>query len=273
MSRYVALGSSMAAGPGITPRAPGSPRLAMRSARNYPHLAAAALGLDLEDVTYSGATTAHVLTDTQNGAPPQVDALDGTETLVTVTIGGNDVGYVPALMVATVPSPVRWLPLVGPPMRLLLNATEREVALAEVAPALVEVGRAVRDRSPHARVVFVEYLTLLPPHGGKAFPLRERYVDLGRHLADRLAAATQAAAAETGCEVLQVARASHDHHAWSRDPWTVGAALPVPGRPLAYHPNAAGMQAVADLLVAHLATPAEPPARRQKGTRQPKSAP
>ena len=30
----------MAAGPGITPRAPGSPRLAMRSARNYPHLLA-----------------------------------------------------------------------------------------------------------------------------------------------------------------------------------------------------------------------------------------
>ena len=38
--RYVALGSSMAAGPGISPRAPGSPRAAMRSARNYPHLLA-----------------------------------------------------------------------------------------------------------------------------------------------------------------------------------------------------------------------------------------
>lgn len=100
MNRYVALGSSMAAGPGIGPRAPGSPRAAGRSARNYPHLVADALGLDLTDVTFSGATTAHVLRETQHGAPPQIRALDGTESLVTVTIGGNDAGYVPMLFAA-----------------------------------------------------------------------------------------------------------------------------------------------------------------------------
>ena len=72
--RYVALGSSMAAGPGIPPRAKDAPWRAGRSAGNYPHLVAQRLGLDLVDVTYSGATTAHVLTDRQNGAPPQVDA-------------------------------------------------------------------------------------------------------------------------------------------------------------------------------------------------------
>ena len=65
------------------------------------------LGLDLVDVTYSGATTANVLTDPQNGAPPQVDALDGSEDLVTVTIGGNDAGYVPLLMAAGLPRIVR----------------------------------------------------------------------------------------------------------------------------------------------------------------------
>ena len=46
---------------------------------NYPHLVAQRLGLDLVDVTFSGATTAHVLTDRQHGAPPQIDALDGSE--------------------------------------------------------------------------------------------------------------------------------------------------------------------------------------------------
>ena len=60
-TRYVALGSSMAAGPGIPPRVPGSPRSAGRSARNYAHLVAESLGVGLLDVTYSGATTAHVL--------------------------------------------------------------------------------------------------------------------------------------------------------------------------------------------------------------------
>lgn len=36
--RYVALGSSMAAGPGIRPSADGAPFRAGRSARNYAHL-------------------------------------------------------------------------------------------------------------------------------------------------------------------------------------------------------------------------------------------
>ncbi len=38
----------------------------MRSARNYPHLVADELDLDLVDVTYSGATTGHVLREEQN---------------------------------------------------------------------------------------------------------------------------------------------------------------------------------------------------------------
>ena len=45
-SHYVAMGSSFAAGPGLPPRAPGSPRRAGRSAGNYAHLVASALGLD-----------------------------------------------------------------------------------------------------------------------------------------------------------------------------------------------------------------------------------
>ncbi len=68
-----------------------------------PHLVAERLGYDLVDATYSGATTANVLRERQHGAPPQVDVLDGSEHLVTVTIGGNDVGYVPLLFAATAP--------------------------------------------------------------------------------------------------------------------------------------------------------------------------
>ena len=113
MKRYVALGSSMAAGPGIRPRAAGAPFAAGRSARNYPHLVAERLSLDLVDVTFSGATTAHVLADRQRGVPPQVAALDGSEALVTITIGGNDVGYIPLLMAASLPRIARRLPVLG----------------------------------------------------------------------------------------------------------------------------------------------------------------
>ncbi|MCV7217331.1 SGNH/GDSL hydrolase family protein [Mycobacterium crocinum] len=255
MSRYVALGSSMAAGPGIRPRAAGSPLPAGRSARNYPHLTAERLGLDLVDVTYSGATTANVLRDSQRGAPPQITALDGSEDLVTVTIGGNDVGYVPLLFAATLPSVLRTLPVLGDTLRELLNPTAREAALNEVGAALREVGEAVRSRSPRARIMFVDYLTLLPPPGTPAPPLADDVADLGRHVAQRLAEETAAAAQATGCEVGHAADASRDHHAWSAYPWTIGAGSLLPWRPKPWHPNAAGMRAVADLVISAVGRP------------------
>ncbi|WP_422742513.1 SGNH/GDSL hydrolase family protein [Mycobacterium sp. WMMD1722] len=246
--RYVALGSSMAAGPGIRPPAPGAPLRAARSARNYPHLVSERLGLQLVDVTYSGATTAHLLDDPQHGTPPQIGALDGTEALVTITIGGNDVGYVPMLMAAGLPRVARLLPPVG----ALFDRTARDRALVAVGDSLQRVGRAVRERSPKARALFVDYLTLLPPAGTAAPPLSDADVALGRRMADTLERLTGAAATATGCEWLRAAQASGDHHAWSAQPWTTRPGVPWPRRPAPLHPNAAGMRAVADMIVATL---------------------
>jgi lysophospholipase L1-like esterase len=250
--RYVALGSSMAAGPFIAPRANGSPVRAGRSARNYPHLAASALRLDLVDVTFSGATTAHVLRDEQFDAPPQIGALDGSEALVTVTIGGNDVGYVPLLTAACLPWPAQWRPVIGAGIRNLRDRSARDRALDEVAVSLCEVGEAVRRRAPNARVLFVDYPTILPPAGQKACPLSNTDADLGRHVAARLEKLTADAAAATGCGLVKAGEASRRHHAWSADPWTAGVTLPLPGRPMPMHPNVAGMRAVADLVAAQV---------------------
>ncbi len=246
--RYVALGSSMAAGPGIRPRAPGAPWGSGRSARNYPHLVAERLSLDLVDATFSGATTAHVLAERQRGAPPQTDALDGSETLVTITIGGNDVGYIPLLLAASLPLPARWLPKVS----TLLNRRARDEALGLVGNSLRAVGAEVRRRAPGAQVFFVDYLTLLPPVGTRAAPLSSTDAGLGRHVAARLEELTAAAAGSTGCGIVRAGHASRDHHAWSAEPWTVGAGLPLPWRPSPFHPNAAGMRAVAELVIAQL---------------------
>lgn len=245
----------MAAGPGIRPRAAGSPIPAGRSARNYPHLAAERLDLDLVDVTYSGATTADVLRERQHGAPPQVDALDGSEELVTVTIGGNDVGYVPLLFAATVPPVLRTLPLLGGKLRELLDPAARDTALRLLGASLREVGQVLRRRSPNARIMFVDYLTLLPPPGTAAPPLPDDVADLGRHVAQRLAELTADVAQATGCELIGAADASRDHHAWSADPWTIGAGSLLPWRPKPFHPNAAGMRAVAELIAARFLQP------------------
>jgi lysophospholipase L1-like esterase len=254
--RYVALGSSMAAGPGIQPRAAGAPWRAGRSAANYPHLVADRLGLDLVDVTYSGATTANVLTDHQNDALPQAAVLDGSEALVTVTIGGNDVGYVPMLIAASLPRPARSLPVLGGWMRDLLDPVARDRALVQLDESLKEVGQTLRRLSPRARVLFVDYLTLLPPPGQGAPPLSDVDAALGRRVADTLERLTIEAAAATGCELVRAAAASSTHHAWSAVPWTTKPTkfgLPLPGRPAPLHPNADGMRAVADMVAAQLA--------------------
>ncbi|MGK2865696.1 MAG: SGNH/GDSL hydrolase family protein [Mycobacterium sp.] len=251
MTRYVALGSSMAAGPGISPTVPGSPLLAMRSQRNYPHLVAQQLHLDLVDVTYSGATTAHVLTESQHGEPPQVEALNGSEVLVTVTIGGNDVGYVPMLCAAALPAPLRWLP----PLRGMRDPGARERALEEVAGELVAVGRQIRERAPRAQVLFVDYLTLLPPAGTRAKPLSDRDAALGRRMAAELERLTAAAAESTGATVVRAGRASREHHPWSAQPWTTLPSrfpVPIPGHTAPLHPNAEGMRAVADMVLAQV---------------------
>ena len=247
--RYVALGSSMAAGPGIRPSAPGAPFGSGRSARNYAHLVAEQLNLDLVDVTFSGATTAHVLDEQQRSAQPQVEALDGSEELVTITIGGNDVGYVPLLMAASLPAVVRRLPPIAGRLRELFDRDARERALDDVTGSLHAVGTAVRRRAPRARVVFVDYLTLLPADDVPAAPLSTEHADLGRFVAARLEHVTAVAAQATGCELVRAGQASRAHHGWSADPWAVAAGLPRPWRPAPFHPNAAGMRAVADLIL------------------------
>ena len=251
--RYVALGSSMAAGPGITPRAAGAPLAAGRSAVNYAHLVAKHLSFDLVDVTFSGATTAHVLTERQRGAPPQLTAITGAEDLVTVTIGGNDAGYVPFLVAAGLPGWVRSVPVLGKAVRGQLDVAARETALAVVGESLQTVGRELRQRAPKARVLFVDYLTLVPPAGMAGVPFTPEQLHTAQRISDTLERLTAAAAADTGCELVRAGAASRAHHPWSVAPWTTRFGLPLPGRPAPLHPNAAGMRAVAELITSQLA--------------------
>jgi lysophospholipase L1-like esterase len=201
-SQYVAMGSSFGAGPGLTPRAPGSPRRAGRSASNYAHLVARALGLDLRDVTYSGATTDDILRTSARGQPPQLDAVTPATRLVTLTGGGNDVGYLPRLTLASLPWPLRTLPKARAQIAGFGDPAATDQRFAGVGRNLQAIVRGVRDRAPAARV-------------------RSGLSGLGR--SSRL-----------------VGRA-------------LDAALPpVAARRAPYHPNAAGMAAVADLVLATL---------------------
>ena len=93
---YVALGDSFSAGEGVEPFIPPSDTNGChRSELAYAKLLDEAPGLNLdlqEFVACSGATTADVR-NTQVGGVTQLDALNEDVDIVTVTIGGNDIGF------------------------------------------------------------------------------------------------------------------------------------------------------------------------------------
>lgn len=251
-SRYVAMGSSFAAGPGITPRVAGSPRRAGRSSGNYAHLVARALGLELHDVTYSGATTSDILQPSAAGQPAQLEAVTPGTRLVTITAGGNDVGFLPRLTLASLPWPLRALPRVRARVAGFGDRDATGERFAQLEGNLAMIGRRLRERAPDCRVLFVDYLTILaPPGDDRGGPPPAEIAEWGRAVAARLAATTQAAAHAAGCEYVAASAASAGHHAWSEDPWTRRFHLSLRGG-APYHPDAAGMAAVAELVLATL---------------------
>jgi lysophospholipase L1-like esterase len=247
-SKYVALGSSFAAGPGIPDQIPGTEDGCRRSTNNYPHQVAARIGLTLDDATCSGATTGNIVTSGQHGQPAQIESVTADTNLVTITIGGNDVSYLGSLVALS----CRNDPTVIPPQERerrcapLDGGTIGQSTLT-VQDKIVNVVKAVRKRASRAQVVLVNYVTILPPTGTTTcdgVPLTAAELTVGRLLAENLVGATARAAELTGATLVDAATASADHHACAAEPWVLRFTPQA-----AYHPNLAGMTAVADLVI------------------------
>jgi lysophospholipase L1-like esterase len=260
-SEYVALGSSFAAGPGVTTRAFNSPNLCIRSNDNYAHILARMRGLNLTDVTCSGATTKEVLVGGQYFQPAQMNAVNNNTKLVTVTIGGNDVFYLGSLLAwscANDPSamPVFWR--LGGACKANSSA-QVEQAFSHLEQNRKEIAAEVHRRALQARLVFVDYTTVLPDSGAcKQIPLTEAQMQTGREVAKRLSAITQKVAQETHSDFVLASRLTHGHDVCSAEPWVFSfqfTSNPLVYGPLAYHPKEQAMQAIARALDKLLDTP------------------
>lgn len=248
---YVALGSSFAAGPGVSVSADTPPNRCTRSRDNYPRQLAARLGLSLTDVSCGGATTAHIL-GRWNELPPQIDAVLPTTKLVTITIGGNDIGYIGGLFVSSCAARPASAFCRGLAARRTTSGQdlppEPDAAKwQQLAEGLDRIVREIRQRAPTARVVFVDYLTVVPRKPlCEAVPLDRAQVAAARAKAKQLAALTANAARRSGAMIIRASRLSARHHPCAAVPWMNG--FPGAGSAPAtvgYHPNIAGMTAVA----------------------------
>ncbi|WP_327668027.1 MULTISPECIES: SGNH/GDSL hydrolase family protein [unclassified Streptomyces] len=161
-ARYVALGDSYSSGLGI----PDEVDLNCgRSNHNYASLVARAVHAEtFTDVTCAGAETRH-LTERQESAPPQLDALRPNTSLVTLGIGGNDLGLsgivTRCVLLAQVDAN-------GAPCKTsytLLGQDEIRRRINTIAPRIDALLKDIHARSPQAEVLLVGYPAIVPDDG------------------------------------------------------------------------------------------------------------
>jgi lysophospholipase L1-like esterase len=239
---YVALGSSFAAGPGIPPQDDAN---CARSKADYPHQVAQQLGLTVVDVTCSAATTDN-FTQPQGTAPPQLDAITADTGLVTITMGGNDIGY-SVTSLSCLSKANAGQPCDPPAPDATLQATTKMTA------ALVSTIRTIQQRAPHAQIYVVPYLDVYPEPGRSCPPDNPISDDSSRTIANMgatLADGMRAAADQTGVRYVDVYDASKGHDVCSGKDTRFVEGAKVENTGLNYHPNPAGMAEYTKLIVA-----------------------
>jgi lysophospholipase L1-like esterase len=255
---YVALGDSYTSGPAIPTQLspvtdPTAPTTCLRSSENYPSLTARALGLDLVDASCGGATTVDMDRSQGAGIPPQLDAVRATTSLVTLGIGGNDLGF--ATIAADCAAYTPWGPTrVGWSCRAHYTAggvDQLATAARGVEIRVARVLREIRARAPRAAVFVVGYPDIVPPTGSGCWPrlpFTDGDVGFLRGTETELNTALATAAADAGDHYVDTATPSADHSACaSRAARWVEPVLPSRGSyPL--HPDAAGMVGMARVL-------------------------
>jgi len=256
---FVALGDSFAAGD-LIPRSPsGTPAGCLRSSHSYGADAAAALGMTrYVNAACTGATTADmtrpqsVLLGTN---PPQLSFLAPDDSVVTLTIGGDDIGFLGILETC---ANLGLTDLFGNPCQRHYTNGGTDQLLAAInatAPKVAGVLQQIHARAPGARVLLVGYPDILPSTGDGCWPLvpfafgdvpylRTIEIDVNQMLAS--------AAAADGATFVDTYTATTGHDACQpASVKDVEGLLPTsPAYP--FHPNQRGQQIMADQVLAAL---------------------
>lgn len=253
--RYVALGDSYTAGPFIPPQG-AAPAGCGRSGRNYPHVVAAALAAELRDASCSGATTTD-LRFPQRGAgganPPQLDALDAGTEVVSLGIGGNDIGFG-----EIVTSCIALAPLGAPCQDRYAGPGGDEIGrrIRAAAPLVSGAVEEIRRRAPSASVFVVGYPAILPDQGLGCWPVMPLtpadaiYLRAKEQELNAMLAAQAAAAGATYVDVYGPS-AGHDACQLPGSRWVEPVVPLSPAAPV--HPNGPGMRGTAAVLAAAIA--------------------
>jgi lysophospholipase L1-like esterase len=260
---YVAMGDSYAAGSLVLPAK--ELLTCARSAVNYPSLIAKDLQpATFRDVTCGGATTTHfanpqpgIITGT---AAPQYDALSEDTTVVSVGIGGNDIGLVGLAF-----SCVNLLPQgVGTSCKATNTAGGVDKLAQKIdafAPIYGTVIAQIRQRAPHAKILMVGYPTGIRKGGcWPVVPVWSQDADYLQAALTRLNKRMAEQAEAHGATYVDLATPSvgHDMCKPAGTRWIEGLIPSVTTNGLVpLHPNAAGLRNAVPTVLAAMGVPSK----------------
>lgn len=245
--RYAALGDSYASGEGLRPFEADS-GACHRSPVAYPRVTAAGVGgPQLTFLACTGATVADVV-----GAG-QLGAMDTAADLVTVTVGGNDAGFVSVVGECVIGA--------DPCSRL---DAQVEASLAGLGARLEAAYRQIRARAAKARLVVVGYPQVVADPatvdfttcGAVASPLPGLRIDAAdatwlRQKGAELSDVVRRSAKAAGATYVDVAADFAGHEACTADPWLTGVVIV--DLKSSFHPTVAGQAELARLVSSALA--------------------
>jgi len=256
---FVALGDSYAAG-NLVPSSPsGTPAGCLRSSHDYGADAAAALRVSrYVDATCTSASIKSMTQPEQvllGTNPPQFSFLAANDSVVTLTIGGDDMGFAGILKTCAALS---FTDLFGNPCQRHFTAGGTDQLVAAInatAPKVAAVLRGIHARARHARVLVVGYPDILPNTGRGCWPLVPFAFGDVPYLRGIEIVANQMlarAAAANGATFVNTYKATIGHDACqAANVKDVEGLIPTsPAYP--FHPNRRGEQVIADQVLAAL---------------------
>jgi len=251
--RYVGLGDSYAAGPLIPVQIP--PFGCLKSSSNFAHLVQLQMRFaEFRDASCSGAETGDMTAPqgvTPGPNPPQFDSLSAGTTAVTLTIGGNDIGFSSIAKDCFVTQPST-----GSPCKDKYTAggvDQISQRIQDTAPKVAAVLQGIKARAPQSTTYVVDYSAILPHSGPGCYPqmpLADGDVPYIRAKQEELNAMLATQAAANAAKLVDVYAASVGHSAcalpglrWVEPVVPANAAAPI-------HPNLLGMNAMANRVLA-----------------------
>ncbi|MHA7270438.1 SGNH/GDSL hydrolase family protein [Arthrobacter sp. HLT1-20] len=217
---YTVMGDSYSAGTGG-----GNEALpCLQSPNGYGNDYAAATGKVMLNLACYGATTSDVQSY-------QVPLLPATTKLVTLTVGGNDIGT-GAVSAACLAAPQ------SPSCTAALSASLQK--LTQLPAKIKSLVRAIKAKVPTAKIAFVGYPRLFEPGNMAALGYPADLVKAAKLMngaADLLNTTLAISALSNGARFVPVAWAFAGHGIPSASPWIVG---PGEANPFVFHPTAGG---------------------------------